>query len=99
MLTATYNIFCVFFVVRLMGRRYYTDDPFYLFSEYFVQPGRMPIGTEGIAINMILISAAIGSLILPPLGDIFGRKPILEACLVIMGIFSILSVRITSSWF
>ena len=57
--TAVYAIFSVFMVVRLMGRKYYTDNPFNLYSEYLVQPGRMPIGSEGIVLSISLFSAIL----------------------------------------
>jgi len=89
--TATYAFFSVFMIVRLMGRKYFTDNPFDLYSEYLVQPGRMPIGDEGIVLAIAPFTAIVGSLILNPLADIFGRKPILEVSLVIVFFFSLFS--------
>ena len=89
--TAVYAIFSVFMVVRLMGRKYYTDNPFDLYSEYLVQPGRMPIGSEGIVLSISLFSAIFGALLLGPLADIVGRKTILEVSLFIVMFFSFFS--------
>ena len=89
--TAVYGFFSVFMVVRLMGRKYFTDNPFDLYSEYNVQPGRMPIATEGITLAMAVFTAIFGSIILGPIADLVGRKIVLEVSLLIVMIFSFFS--------
>jgi MFS transporter, PHS family, inorganic phosphate transporter len=77
--------------VRLIGRRYFTDDPAAINSPYMLQPGRMPIEYEGIVLNICLLGAIIGSLVIPPLADKYGRKRMFEISLWIIAIFSFLS--------
>lgn len=72
-----------------MGRRYFTDDP--LLLQRVVQPGRMPIGMEGILLSICLIGAFFGNLFFGALGDNFGRKAMLEVALSIMIIGSFFS--------
>jgi MFS transporter, PHS family, inorganic phosphate transporter len=56
-----------------------------------LQPGGMPIAYEGITMNICLFGAIIGSLVLPPLADRYGRKQMFEISLGIMVLFSFLS--------
>lgn len=76
---------------RLIGRRYFTDDPFVV--QRIVLPGRMTLGKEGLLLGICMFGAFFGNLFWGPMADAFGRKLILEIALVIMFVFSVLSVR------
>ena len=87
--TAAYDIFCIFLVVRLIGRDRFQDDPPTMNST--VMPGRMPAGYVGITLCITLIGAMLSQILIVPLADNFGRKFMFEVCLIIMFFSSALS--------
>mmetsp|Transcript_2448 Transcript_2448/g.2556 ORF Transcript_2448/g.2556 Transcript_2448/m.2556 type:complete len:767 (+) Transcript_2448:215-2515(+) len=87
--TASYDVFCIFLLVRLIGRNKFQDDPF--FTQSTVAPGVMPIGTLGILLTITFIGAMISQLVLVPWADKFGRKVVFEISLLTTFVASILS--------
>ena len=81
----------------MIGRRYYTDDPLLLQS--LIQPGRMPIATEGILLSICLVGAFLGNLFFGMMADIFGRKTMFENALLLMIFASLFSVSAFSIQF
>ena len=74
----------------MIGRRYFTDDSLLLQS--LIQPGRMPIATEGILLSICLVGAFLGNLFFGMMADIFGRKTMFEYALLVMIFASFFSV-------
>ena len=56
----------------------------------------MPITSLGISLSICFVGALISQIFIVPLADRYGRKLILEVCLVIMTTTSFFSVTITS---